>query len=87
MERMERLEGMVGAQNEKLDKLEDLVYRVIHRSRVNGDTKHEERLDSACSELENRDPNIQKSAKLESPTPSPARKASVAASYRPIPST
>ena len=33
-ERLERLEKMVFAQHEKLDKLEDLVYRVMHRDRV-----------------------------------------------------
>jgi hypothetical protein len=33
-ERMGRLEKMVLSQNEKLDKLEDLVYRVMHRDRV-----------------------------------------------------
>ena len=33
-ERLERLEEMVFAQHKKLDKLEDLVYRVMHRDRV-----------------------------------------------------
>lgn len=28
------LKGMVGEQGEKLDKLEDLVYRLMHRNRV-----------------------------------------------------
>jgi hypothetical protein len=34
MDRLERLEAMVYAQHEKLDRLEDLVYRVMHRDRV-----------------------------------------------------
>jgi hypothetical protein len=34
MVRLERLEKMVYAQHEKLDRLEDLVYRVMHRDRV-----------------------------------------------------
>jgi hypothetical protein len=33
-ERLERVEKMVFAQHEKLDKLEDLVYRVMHLDRV-----------------------------------------------------
>jgi len=33
-ERLERLETMVHSQHEKLDRLEDLVYRVMHRDRV-----------------------------------------------------
>ena len=32
--RLERLEKLVFAQHEKLDRLEDLVYRVMHRDRV-----------------------------------------------------
>ena len=95
-ERMERLETMVHALNEKLDKLEDLVYRVMHRSRVNvngesGSLKHEEyqghtRQRTTFSELENLDPAQQESAELESPLSSPGRKPSVAASFHQIPS-
>jgi len=33
-DRLERLEKLVCAQHEKLDRLEDLVYRVMHRDRV-----------------------------------------------------
>lgn len=33
-ERLERMESMVVSQNDKLDKLEDLVYRVMHRNRI-----------------------------------------------------
>jgi hypothetical protein len=36
-ERFERLETMVSTQHEKLDRLEDLVYRVMHRDRVGHD--------------------------------------------------
>jgi len=32
--RLERLEKLVFAQHEKLDRLEDLLYRVMHRDRV-----------------------------------------------------
>lgn len=38
-ERMERLESTVHSQHEKLDRLEDLVYRIMHRSRVNFDKR------------------------------------------------
>lgn len=31
---MEKLESMAYAQHDKLDKLEDLVYRLMHRNRV-----------------------------------------------------
>lgn len=40
-ERMERLEGLVCTQHEKMDKLEDLVYRVMHRSRVDSQEEKE----------------------------------------------
>lgn len=33
-ERLEKLEAVVNSQHEKLDRLEDLVYRVMHRSRI-----------------------------------------------------
>lgn len=36
-ERLDKLEKMVVAQNEKLDHLQDLVYRVMHRDRVHPD--------------------------------------------------
>jgi hypothetical protein len=72
MERMERLETMVNAQTEKLDKLEDLVYRIMHRSRVNFDNNPESpkyekfqgpiRQRNTISELENLDPAQQEPA-------------------------
>jgi len=93
---MERLETMVTAQNEKLDKLEDLVYRIMHRSRVNFDSnpespKYDEyqghaRQRTTFSNLKIIDPAQQESAELESPLSSPGRESSVGTSYHPIPS-
>lgn len=37
-ERMERLESVMFTQHEKLDRLEDLVHRAMHRDRVRLDT-------------------------------------------------
>jgi hypothetical protein len=45
-DRLERLEKMVLSQHEKLDKLEDLVYRVMHRDRVGVEDEVEERGES-----------------------------------------
>jgi hypothetical protein len=45
-ERLEKLEKMVFAQHEKLDKLEDLVYRVMHRDRVETEDGLERRSES-----------------------------------------
>lgn len=57
-ERLEKLETMVYSQHKKLDRLEDLVYRVMHRDRVSFDTnsespKYEEDLPSAQSNKAN----------------------------------
>lgn len=45
-DRLARLEKMVYAQHEKLDRLEDLVYRVMHRDRVtaNGEDLRDEQI-------------------------------------------
>ncbi|TVY49068.1 hypothetical protein LOCC1_G001363 [Lachnellula occidentalis] len=93
-ERMESLETAVHAQNEKLDKLEDLICRIMHRSQVDGNTQNPKhgnhqspaRQRLSLSELENLDSVHQESAELESPLASPGRKPSVAASFRRIPS-
>ncbi|RDW88667.1 hypothetical protein BP6252_00699 [Coleophoma cylindrospora] len=44
-ERLERLESTVNAQNEKLDRLEGLVYRTMHRSRIEESLSPEDRYD------------------------------------------
>ncbi|TVY17648.1 hypothetical protein LARI1_G003517 [Lachnellula arida] len=93
-EQMESLKTTVQAQNEKLDKLEDLIYRVMHQSRVDenaqnpkhGNHQSPTRQRLNLSELENLDPVQQVSAELESPLASPGRKPSVAASFHRIPS-
>jgi len=93
-QRMESLETTIHAQNEKLDKLEDLIYRIMHRSRVDGNAQHPKhgnhqsstRQQLRLSELENLDPVHQESAELESPLALAGRKPSVAASFDRIPS-
>jgi len=83
-ERIESLETTVHTQNEKLDKLEDLIYRIMHRSRVDenaqnfkqGNRQSPTRQRSTISELENLDPVQQESAELESPLASPGQKPS-----------
>lgn len=93
-ERMESLETTVHAQNEKLDKLEDLIYRIMHQARVDENAqnpKHRNhqsptRQGLNLSELKNLDPVQQESAELESPLASPGRNPSVAASFHRIPS-
>ena len=39
---MERLENLVYVQHEKLDQLEDLVYRLMHRDRVGREFQEDE---------------------------------------------
>ncbi|CZR68308.1 uncharacterized protein PAC_18207 [Phialocephala subalpina] len=51
-ERMERLEKLASAQHEKLDKLEDLVYRLMHRNRVRVDTSDSGFQDSSIHETD-----------------------------------
>jgi len=81
-ERMERLEGLVYTQHEKLDKLEDLVYRVMHRSRVDGESlKDEEDYQGPTrrgTELEN--------LEIRHESTEQERKSSAAANVYPVPS-
>jgi hypothetical protein len=41
-DRFERLEGIVYAQHEKLDRLENLVFRIMHRDRITENTSTRE---------------------------------------------
>jgi len=54
-ERLDRLEALVNAQHEKLDRLEDVVYRVIHRDRVGHaqSPKYEETRNTTMQHTEN----------------------------------
>ena len=49
-ERLARLEKMVFAQHEKLDKLEDLIYRIMYRDRVTLDDEVEKKVRNAIYE-------------------------------------
>jgi hypothetical protein len=83
---MERLESLVCTQHEKLDKLEDLVYRVMHRSRVDS---HEEK-ETSEGEEDYQGPTRRGTELKALDTPhenaEPERKSSVAANIYPIPS-
>ncbi|TVY78458.1 hypothetical protein LSUE1_G001712 [Lachnellula suecica] len=87
-ERMERLEKMADAQHEKLDRLENLVYRIMHRSRVNfdGNSESPDCEDRKSTQQATVVPESDESAELESPLPPTERKPSVAATFYPIPS-
>lgn len=85
---MERLESLVCTQHEKLDKLEDLVYRVMHRSRVTSNEDNESKSPKYEEDYQGPTRRGTELETLETPheNADPDRKPSVTASFYPTPS-
>lgn len=82
---MERLETLVCTQHEKLDKMEDLVYRFMHRSRVDS---HEEKKTPEYEDYQGPTRMGTELEPLNEPNESAEqeRKSSIAANIYPVPS-